>query len=48
MTGHTTFGEETDILAEGADKILKKPVRLSDMANLLASYRCRPSGNDGL
>ncbi len=32
MTGHTTFGEDQDIVAEGASAVLKKPIDLHELS----------------
>ncbi len=32
MTGHTTFGEDQDIVAHGASAVLKKPIDLHELS----------------
>ena len=31
ITGHTTFGEDQDIVADGASAVLKKPIDLREL-----------------
>ncbi len=31
ITGHTTFGEDQDIVADGASVVLKKPIDLREL-----------------
>ncbi len=35
VTGHTTFGEDRDVVAEGASMVLKKPIVLSELTDSL-------------
>ncbi len=32
VTGHTTFGEDQDIVADGASVVLKKPIDLHELS----------------
>ncbi len=35
-TGHTTLGDEKEIVSEGASAVLRKPIRLKELSNLLS------------
>ncbi len=35
VTGHTTFGDDRDVVAEGASVVLKKPIVLRELTDSL-------------
>ncbi len=41
VTGHTTFGDDRDIVAEGASAVLKKPIVLRELTDSLKELRQR-------
>ncbi len=41
VTGHTTFGDDQDIVADGASVVLKKPILLRDLRESLKGLRRR-------
>ncbi len=41
VTGHTTFGDDQEIVADGALVVLKKPILLRDLTESLKGLRRR-------
>ncbi len=41
VTGHTTFGDDQEIVADGALAVLKKPILLRDLSESLKGLRRR-------
>ncbi len=38
ITGHTTFGEDHDIVAHGASVVLKKPIDLHELSQRMRRW----------